>query len=77
MDILTVRDVLEFLKAEVEKNPEILDYQVSRYDYDDFAVGFTGFTFPCHTIEFIDLPVEDGLDGVSEGLTTKQLLQIS
>ena len=74
--VLTIKDILKFLQEESEKNPEILDYQVGKYDYDDFAVGFTGFTFACKRISIYDLPVEEDMDGVDSALTTKKILTI-
>ena len=74
--ILTARDLLDFLINESEADPEFLDYQVAKYDYDDFAVGFTGFTFGCNRITVCDLPVEEDMDGVSDALVTKKILMI-
>lgn len=74
--ILTTRDLLDFLINEAEKDPEFLDYQVGKYEYNDFAVGFTGFTFGCNRITVCDLPVEEDMDGVSDALVTKKILMI-
>ncbi len=74
--ILTARDVLDFLINESEADPEFLDYQVAKYDYDDFGAGFTGFTFGCNRIAVRDLPVEEEMDGVSAALVTKKILMI-
>ena len=74
--ILTARDLLDFLINEAEADPEFLDYQVAKYDYDDFAVGFTGFTFGCNRITVSDLPVEKDMDGVDNTLFTKKILMI-
>lgn len=74
--VLTIKDILDFLQEESAKNPEILNYQVGKYDYDDFAVGFTGFTFGCKRISIYDLPVEEDMDGVDSTLTTKKILTI-
>ena len=74
--VLTIRDLLNFLKEESEKDADILDYQIGRYDYDDFAVGFTGFTFGCHRISISDLPVEEDMEGVHSSLVTKKILTI-
>lgn len=77
-NVLTIKDLLEFLTKEIEANPEAADYQIGRYDYDDFAVGFTGFTFACSRINLIDLPKEnlDDYEGVDPLLTTKKILTI-
>lgn len=77
-NVLTIKDLLEFLTKEIEANPEAADYQIGRYDYDDFAVGFTGFTFGCSRINLIDLPKEnlDDYEGVDPLLTTKKILTI-
>ena len=74
--ILTARDLLDFLISESEKDSGFLDYQVAKYDYDDFAVGFTGFTFGCNRIVVCDLPVEEDMDGVDDALVTKKILMI-
>jgi hypothetical protein len=74
--ILTARDLLDFLINESESDPDFLDYQVAKYDYDDFAVGFTGFTFGCKRISVCDLPVEEDMDGVDDALVTKKILMI-
>lgn len=74
--ILTARDLLDFLINESESNPELLDYQVAKYVYDDFSVGFTGFTYGCNRIAVCDLPVEEDMDGVSDALITKKILMI-
>lgn len=75
-NVLTIRDLLNFLKEESEKDADILDYQIGRYDYDDFAVGFTGFTFGCRRISIFDLPVEEDMEGVDSSLVTKKILTI-
>ena len=43
-NVLTIADLLNFLQEHVKKDPDALNYQIGKYEYDDFAVGFTGFT---------------------------------
>lgn len=75
--ILTIQDVIDYLQAEVAKNPVVATYQVGRYDYDDFSVSCLGFTFGCTDIDIIDLPEDDGFaEGVDSALTTQKILTI-
>ena len=78
--ILTIKDLLDFLNNEVDNNPEALNYQLARYDYDDFSVSYTGFTFGCSNINLYDLPKEDDLDtmeGIDSDLISTKILTIS
>lgn len=77
-NVLTIKDLLEFLTKEIEANPEAADYQIGKYDYDDFSVGFMGFTFACTRMNIYDLPTEDldESEGVDPLLTTKKILTI-
>lgn len=75
-NVLTIADLLNFLQEHVKKDPDALNYQIGKYEYDDFAVGFTGFTFGCNRISIHDLPVEEDMEGVDSLLTTKKILQI-
>lgn len=75
--ILTIQDVIDYLQAEVAKNPVVATYQVGRYDYDDFSTSCLGFTFGCTSIDIIDLPKDDGFsEGVDSNLTTQKILTI-
>ena len=77
--VLTIKDLLDFLNKEVEENPEALEYQLARYDYDDYSCSFTGFTFGCKRINLYDLPKEEDLDtmeGITDELTSKKILTI-
>lgn len=76
--ILTIQDVIDYLQAEVAKNPVAATYQVGRYEYDDFSVSCLGFTFGCRSIDIIDLPEDDGFsEGVDGDLTTPKILSIT
>lgn len=75
--ILTIQDVIDYLQAEVAKNPVAATYQVGRYDYDDFSTICLGFTFGCTDIDIIDLPEDNGFqEGVDSNLTTPKILTI-
>ena len=76
--ILTIQDIIDYLQAEVAKDPVVATYQVGRYDYDDFSTSCLGFTFGCTDIDIIDLPEDDGFqEGVDSDLITPKILSIT
>ena len=76
--ILTIQDIIDYLQAEVAKDPVVATYQVGRYDYDDFSTRCLGFTFGCTDIGIIDLPEDDGFqEGVDSDLITPKILSIT
>lgn len=74
---LTVADTIKKLQELVEENPEAANYQVGRYDYDDFSVSYQGFTYGCTEVVVDEIPEEeDFLEGVDSRLTTPFIVQI-
>ena len=73
--ILTIRDVLQFLNEEVAKDPNVLDYQVGRYEYDEYSMSSPGYTYGCSNLSIDKLPeIIPFEEGVDPDLTSKKIL---